>query len=255
MYFCHEEPRLAWGIREASGRRRGWATLVPPVQGHSERVDGLPLYIFPDVVLLKHWLSGVEQTGDERGDDSEIKRRTGRTVRTEKKRERELPPHDCNLARRWAFTQIQQNAKRQKKVERRGGWDIRGLQAPSRSCVCQFRAAAGTNSGEQKHRCQGCACLPTLPVGVLQHPLLPTATVEKQAQESEMERKKDREREKKGHLSRSPVALLLSLRWDHQQPLPYSNTHTLPPSQPHGTSPPLSDSPLPSSPSPFPQPL
>ncbi|KAL1250130.1 hypothetical protein QQF64_021135 [Cirrhinus molitorella] len=115
-----------------------------------QQVDGLPLYIFPDVVLLKHWLSGVEQTGDERGDDSEIKRRTGRTVRTEKKRERELPPHDCNLARRWAFTQIQQNAKRQKKVERRGGWDIRGLQAPSRSCVCQFRAAAGTNSGEQK---------------------------------------------------------------------------------------------------------
>jgi len=47
-----------------------------------------------------------------------------------------------------------------------------------------------------QHRCQGCACLPTLPVGVLQHPLLPTATVEKQAQESEIERKKDRVREK-----------------------------------------------------------
>lgn len=51
------------------------------------RVDGLPLYIFPDVVLLKHRLSGVKQTEDERGDDSEIKRRTGRTARTEKERE------------------------------------------------------------------------------------------------------------------------------------------------------------------------
>lgn len=51
------------------------------------RVDGLPLYIFPDVVLLKHWLSGVEQNGDKRGDDSEIKRRTRRTTRTEEERE------------------------------------------------------------------------------------------------------------------------------------------------------------------------
>lgn len=49
--------------------------------------------------------------------------------REQRRREREAPPHDCNLALRWAFTQIQQNAKRQKKVERRGGWDIRGLQA------------------------------------------------------------------------------------------------------------------------------
>lgn len=51
------------------------------------RVDGLPLYILPDVVLLKHWLTGVEQTEDKRGDDSEIKRRTGRMARTEKERE------------------------------------------------------------------------------------------------------------------------------------------------------------------------
>lgn len=98
------------------------------------RVDGLPPYIFPDVVLLKHWLSGVEQTGDERGDDSEIKRRTGRMARTEKEREG-TTAHDCNLTQCWAFTQIQQNAKRQKKVERRGGWDIRGLQA-RRGVVC-----------------------------------------------------------------------------------------------------------------------
>lgn len=55
--------------------------------------------------------------------------------REQRRRERKLPPHDCNLAQRWAFTQIQQNAKRQKKVERRGGWDIRGLQA-RRGVVC-----------------------------------------------------------------------------------------------------------------------
>ncbi|RXN11757.1 hypothetical protein ROHU_029906 [Labeo rohita] len=157
MYFCHEEPRLARGIGEASGRRRGWATLVPPAQGHNERVDGLPLYIFPDVVLLKHWLSGVEQTGDERGNDSEIKRRTGRTARTEKKRERELLPHDCNLTRRWAFTQIQQNAKHQKKVQLRGGWDIRGLQA-RRGVVCvSSEQPLGLTVENRRHFCCHCA--------------------------------------------------------------------------------------------------
>ncbi len=77
-----------------------------------------------------------------------------------------------------------------------------GLHSPS--LTLPFSSPSLSRSLSQ-HRCQGCACLPTLPVGVLQHPLLPTATVEKQAQESEMERKKDREREKKGHLSRSPA--------------------------------------------------
>ncbi|ROL46958.1 hypothetical protein DPX16_20610 [Anabarilius grahami] len=155
MYFCHEEPWLAWGIGEQTlkglgysssssaraQREDGYRKLIPvqrvcvcrvcvcepEVSGCG--VDGLPPYIFPDVVLLKHWLSGVEQTRDERGDDSKIKRRTGRT-----------------------------------------------------------------------HRCQGCACLPTLPVGVLQHPLLPTATVEKQAHErrSAIDTPPSRERAREG---------------------------------------------------------
>ncbi len=64
-----------------------------------------------------------------------------------------------------------------------------------------------------QHRCQDCACLPTLPVGVLQHPLLPTATVEKQAQESEMERKKERKKERKrASGEKRPLKLISTVR-------------------------------------------
>lgn len=54
-----------------------------------------------------------------------------------------------------------------------------------------------------QHRCQGCACLPTLPVGVLHHPLLPTST-------AVMEKKKRPGRESEMEIERGHLRAALS---------------------------------------------